>query len=182
LKCVVNLVKFRTKDDFKLCFSANQSITYLRTLLVIYDFKTIIIETESGDKLIIIHNRIIHLLNTHYYIILLYCNTQRIFQCRTRCDKICHMRMDKIYALYYIWVRILSEVNIIKKAHELIFYIWYSEQIFPPSRFDEIITLSDTKEKTEILTWPFATFQKLNVWLWCIHQDVTDQRRVQKPI
>lgn len=42
----------------------------------------------------------------------------------------------------------------------------------------------DTKGKTVILTWPFATFQKSNGRLRCIHQtDVTDRkRRVQMPI
>lgn len=75
-------------------------------------------------------------------------------------------------------------VGRIKNAHELIIFgIWYSEQIVLPRGPDGIITLPDTKGKTEILTWPFATFQKPNGRLRrCIHQDVTDQRRVQKPI
>lgn len=68
------------------------------------------------------------------------------------------------YMLYIIFGSVFCQrLTASKKAHELIFDIWYSEQIFPPSRPDEIITLPDTKEKTEILTWPFATFQKLNV-------------------
>lgn len=58
------------------------------------------------------------------------------------------LRMYTNIIIYHIQVHILPEVNRIKNAHELIFGIWYSDQIFLPLRPDEIITLHWTpKEK-----------------------------------